>query len=218
MKAIIYKAVNIKNGKTYIGKTTVGLNRRIYEHHNSSNANSKSAFHSALRKYGHDSFEWSIIDETNDENLNELEIFYIKSLNTLVPNGYNLTNGGDGAPIGKLNPAKRPEVRELLSKVWLGRKHSEESKKKMSKALKGKKMPEEAKKKISASLIGNNRAGKGSGNKTSKKYIIIFPDGKEEIIHGLRDFTRKHKIGRKGLFLIRDTEKSFNGFKIKSYE
>jgi group I intron endonuclease len=218
MKIIIYKSTNIKNGKSYIGKTVKGLKRRMYEHHTSSNSGSNSAFHSALRKYGHDSFEWSIIETTNVENINELEIYYIKNLNTLVPNGYNLTYGGDGAPIGELNPAKRPEVREVLGKVWLGRKHSEKSKKKMSKSLKGRKLSEETKSKISNAQIGHTRNGLGSKNKISKKYIIIFPDGKEEIIHGLRDFTRKHKIGRKGLFLIRDTENTFKGFKIKSYE
>lgn len=57
----------------------------------------KTIFHSAIRKYGEDAFEISIIEEVQDRNLlDEKEVYYISLYNTLAPNGYNLTPGGNG--------------------------------------------------------------------------------------------------------------------------
>jgi len=128
---VIYKAINRINGKVYIGKTINGLERRISAHLRKKNG---SYFSSALRKYGIQNFEFAIIDtaESNDVLL-EKEIYWIKQFNSMTPNGYNLTQGGQG------------------SNGWV---ISDESKKKMSISKKGKSLSEEHKRKIS-------KAGKG---------------------------------------------------------
>jgi len=58
---------------------------------------SSYCFHKALRKYGPDSFEWTIVFVGEDaDELYEVEHRYIVLLNTQVPSGYNMTDGGKG--------------------------------------------------------------------------------------------------------------------------
>ena len=86
----------------------------------------------------------------SEEEMCSDEQYYIKFYNTLWPNGYNLTEGGDGE-------IKCEEVRKKISEASKGRKLSEETRKKISETLKGRPSPnkgkhhsEEAKKKIGA--------------------------------------------------------------------
>jgi group I intron endonuclease len=119
---IVYKITNKINGKCYIGMTTNSLEKRITEHLSSSKGGSNFLLHCAIRKYGFQSFEFSIIDTSETkEILIEKEIYWIKTLNTKSPNGYNLTDGGEGA----INPSI--ETRMKHSKWHKGKKDSEET-------------------------------------------------------------------------------------------
>jgi len=53
----------------------------------------------AIQKYGFDKIEKEILLEIDNEFLNEYEQKFIKQYNTLAPNGYNCTSGGDGAKL-----------------------------------------------------------------------------------------------------------------------
>ncbi len=130
---IIYKATNIINEKCYIGQTVKTLNARISGHKNSAQKiRDCSYFHNAIKKYGIENFKWEIIDVCNDrKELNEKESFYIKKYNTIHPNGYNLTWGGEsGIPSA--------ETRKKLSLSRIGMKFTEEHKRNLSLAKKGK--------------------------------------------------------------------------------
>src|ERR1035437_10666002 len=89
---IIYRLHNSINGKSYIGQTIQALMDRVYRHRSKI---SKTAISLAIAKYGFDYFNISILQEcqTQDE-LNVAEEYWIKYLNTLAPNGYNLKEGG----------------------------------------------------------------------------------------------------------------------------
>lgn len=90
----VYRATNLINGKYYIGKTMGTLNERRLSH---LREQPNTYFHRALRKYGVDSFEWDVLFESdNDICLCKKEKLYIKLFSTFVPNGYNMTTGGDG--------------------------------------------------------------------------------------------------------------------------
>jgi group I intron endonuclease len=95
---IIYKATNKLNQKSYIGKTERTLSIRMNEHFGELKKDTITTyFHRALRKYGIDNFEFTILVETDSlSNLDELEIKFIKELRTLKPSGYNITEGGTG--------------------------------------------------------------------------------------------------------------------------
>ena len=139
----IYKATNLINGKKYIGQTIEILKDRISGHITKSKNGSKYCFHNAIRKYGVDVFSWEMIClclSKSEADAKERE--FIKTLNTKVPHGYNMTEGGEGT-IG-LSPSR--EARAKISKAltgkpgtFLGRKHTLETRAKITTAQLGKK-------------------------------------------------------------------------------
>jgi len=97
----IYQIKNIINDKKYVGKTKRDILTRWLEHVSASKDNKdEQTFYYALQKYGIESFEIIILQDCRIENtidfLNEREKYWIKTLNSKVPNGYNMTDGGDG--------------------------------------------------------------------------------------------------------------------------
>lgn len=169
------------NGKGYVGKTANGIDVRRYEHEYRAKKGSKLPFHRALCKYGFENFEWIVIFESEDESeLNELEIISIKSMKTKAPNGYNLTDGGEGM----VGLKRTDEHRAKLSKALKGRisankgkKFSEDHRRKLSEAhkgkptvWKGKKHSKESRKKMSVSAKGNqNHKGKRHSTQSKQK-------------------------------------------------
>jgi group I intron endonuclease len=151
---IIYKAVNKTNDKYYIGQTSREFNVRIKAHICEARTNKDNMiFHKALRKYGVENFEWSVLCECdNKEELNKKEECYIKEYNSVVPHGYNLTYGGEGC----VGYKHSDEHKKYISKIGKGRKHTEEARKHMSEGQKGKKMPEAYKELRSEQMKGEN--------------------------------------------------------------
>lgn len=168
---IIYKITNILNGKIYVGQTIQKLAKRISQH---KSIKKKLGIDAAIAKYGWDNFTAEIIEECPVEMLNEREIFWIAELNTKVPNGYNLTDGG----YGHRGYKPTPEACANLSKALKGRKFSEEHKKNISKAKKGttphnkgKHLSEEQKSLLSELNTGENNPnwGKPRSKETCQK-------------------------------------------------
>jgi group I intron endonuclease len=109
---IVYKITNKNNGKSYIGKTEYSLEHRWNRHLSSARNGSKFRFHSAIRKYGEDYWDLSVIEtyQTEDENfINEKETHFIKLFESDTKKGYNATSGGTG---GWMLPRCSPEVQE----------------------------------------------------------------------------------------------------------
>lgn len=90
------------NGKQYIGQTIDFYNRfKSYRGSVNSNKNENMIVVRAIKKYGWDNIEKNLLyveekDKINIDYLNDLEIHYIKELNTIKPFGYNMTFGGRG--------------------------------------------------------------------------------------------------------------------------
>lgn len=144
LKMIIYKVRNKINGKCYIGQTVRSLDERMYWHIYSARTGPTSFIHRALRKYGIQSFECSVIDVADSkESLTEKEIYWIQILNTKIPNGYNMTDGGIGGANNKGKPHSKETIRKMSelkkgnSNPFFGKHHSEKIKEKMSMARKG---------------------------------------------------------------------------------
>ena len=94
MKAI-YKITNKLNNKSYIGQSNNPMERWKQHKWRALQAidKGKSAIHDALREVGIDNFSFEIIGWFKDYN--EKEKYYIKYFNSLVPNGYNIMEGGE---------------------------------------------------------------------------------------------------------------------------
>lgn len=211
---VIYKAVNLENGKLYIGKTVKTLTIRRKQHEKSV---STLGFHGALKKYGLDQFEWHVLFESDDPMvLSQKEIEFIEQYRSFVGfpncNGYNRTLGGDGATVGDENVSKRLDVREKLRVASSKWQHSDETKRKISEIRTGQKASDETKEKIRLALIGR-KMPMGKDHSMAVEYEIIFPDGRSEIIKGLRAFCREHGLNQQLMRRVANgTQESHKGF------
>ena len=117
MKKYIYKITNLINGKNYIGQTN-NPKRREREHFCLTPSiledNEGKILYNAILKYGAQNFSFEIIED-KCEDYNEKEKFWIKELNTLKPNGYNMTEGGEEPPIfhGEEHPMATHNLEEI---------------------------------------------------------------------------------------------------------
>jgi len=146
---IIYVITNTVNGKQYVGQTTLTLSKRWSYHVCAAFKNPAQVFLKAIVKYGPDSFSMSqLATAESEEELNQKETHYIAQLNSIVPNGYNLTTGGDRFKHTK-------ETRKKISDAGRGRIVSEETRRKISDHQKGKIRSEEDKKKTSIATLAS---------------------------------------------------------------
>lgn len=95
----IYFIINKINGKIYVGKTNRPQNR-WQEHLRTASDKSNNGFsviHSAILKYGKDSFEFIISEHySSSAEVNQAEKYWISFLRESGIVLYNQTDGGDG--------------------------------------------------------------------------------------------------------------------------
>jgi group I intron endonuclease len=131
---IVYKITNIFDGMSYIGQTVKTLHQRWIQHISEVVNGSSNYFHNAIRKYGPDSFIHEVLHicETKGE-MDFVEIFYISLLDTKSPNGYNLTDGGEGVPgwIPSNEWRKKKSISMMNNSYSRGKICSPETKKKL---------------------------------------------------------------------------------------
>lgn len=121
----IYKTTNVINNRFYIGKHQTENPYDTY-------LGSGIALKSAIKKYGKENFRKDILYIFDSED--EMNIMESKIVNSSLlqdPMCYNLGLGGEGGP------------------MFVGKKHSEETKRKLSDLLTGRKLPLETRLKIS---------------------------------------------------------------------
>lgn len=126
----IYKTVNRKNGKIYIGSHN--------GEEDDSYLGSGKLFLKALNKYGKENFIRETITECLPEENLLLEEKYINEYNSLQPYGYNISpTGGHG-----LNGKMSDETKKKISKANKGKIRTNEMRANISKAAKGKRVGE----------------------------------------------------------------------------
>ena len=136
------------NGKKYIGITCRGIVARWgrcgARYLEKNKGGDYKYFGKAILKYGWENFKHEILfTDLSKEEACKKEIELISKYKTTNPMyGYNSMSGGEHHKPNK-------ETLVLLSKRSMGRKKSEEERKKISENNKGKKLSEETKKKIS---------------------------------------------------------------------
>ena len=99
----IYILTNKVNSKQYIGQS-VDIKARLSQHFN---MHGNQFISRAIKKHSTEHFEVTVIEypHVSKDALNAIEKWYIHKQQTKVPNGYNVTDGGD------MNPMDDPEVR-----------------------------------------------------------------------------------------------------------
>lgn len=131
MRACHVYELTFPNGKKYIG-ISVDPRRRFAEHVKNAVAGVRTALAHAFRCYGASSVTRSVLLTGSADYARLMERRIIAAFDTRPPNGYNLTDGGDGL----INAA--PEVIERIRRSKTGSKHSEETRQKMSASHRGK--------------------------------------------------------------------------------
>ena len=99
MKKDIYIKKNNINKKFYMGQAVNTQNRWWYHLSDARKSKKYSIIDKAINKYGKEHFHYEII-ESQIENYNEREQYWIKQYNSRVPNGYNIAIGGKGVGNG----------------------------------------------------------------------------------------------------------------------
>ena len=182
----IYKITNTINGKCYIGETTKSdPEKRWKEHKNTIKRRAGCpALQNSVIKHGIDNFKFEILIICFDEDRYKYEIEYIKKYNTLIPNGYNILEGGPGGG-------------------FKGKKHSEETKKRMSENMKQKYIDNPnygtVHSQETRNLISKNRKGINLGKKIPDEILqkrklnfINNPEIKQKISNSLKEYHKNN--------------------------
>ena len=143
MVGYIYLITDTTNGMKYTGKHHYHIEGQLDPSYHGSGTIIKNIY----KKRPETLKEEYIKTCYSEEEMCSDEQYYIKLFKTLWPNGYNLTEGGDG-----LIPCE--ETRRKLSLAQKGKHVSSETRKKISDYRKGKHHTEETKKKLSNSHKG----------------------------------------------------------------
>ena len=132
----IYKITNKVNNKSYIGQTINSIEHRWRQHLAEVRTRPKFPFHTAVLKYSENNFT---IEElfvcANQEELNLKERYYTDYFNAWVGKMGYVCKAGFGRGSVSL------ETKQKMGNSQIGRKHSEESKKKISESHKGARNP-----------------------------------------------------------------------------
>lgn len=106
---IIYKTINITNGKIYVGKD---------KNNNPNYLGSGVILEQAIEKYGRQSFQKEVLEECEDNILDSREVHWIAKLDSTNNKiGYNITNGGTGGDTTTNHPNKKDIVNKRNSGV-----------------------------------------------------------------------------------------------------
>jgi len=109
----IYLITNKINGHQYVGQS-VDIKKRWADHKTPSKKSRGTVLARALKKYGNENFEFSVLEECTEELLNEREMFYIKTLNPI----YNMNDGGTGNKGHHLSPKVKAELSQKGKEYW----------------------------------------------------------------------------------------------------
>lgn len=119
----IYKIKNKINNKIYIGQS-INIERRWCEHKsrslNKENKDCNMKIYEAIKTYGLNNFELSIIEKCEKEELKDREIYWINYYNSMDFNfGYNTDNGYIPTHFTKLNDTEYNNLCEDLKNNFL---------------------------------------------------------------------------------------------------
>lgn len=145
---IIYCLTNKVNGKRYIGQTTRTVAERLIGHLYSFGRNGCPLLGAAIKKYGKEAFEVSVLGTAATQNeLDLLEISLIEQYRTTDRAlGYNIAPGGLG---GKQSPAT---IALRVAKTT-GMKRTDEFRRGVSERKKGVRLSAETKAKLSQAAL-----------------------------------------------------------------
>lgn len=138
----IYIITCAVNAKQYVGITN-DLSRRWRRHRG---AYDNQLLHRAIKKHGIENFVFTHFADAFDvDSAKTIEKMLIIEHNTFVPNGYNVTHGGDGIFGYKHNESSKQKSRESNVETWSDPELRKSLGQKISAAKKGMPSPKKGK-------------------------------------------------------------------------
>lgn len=199
----VYKVTNNINNKLYVGITSrKRVNDRWSQHRcmgKTEYEGDNSLLHKAMRKYGVDCFSFEVIEEVDNSLLFEREKYWIAYYNSKTPNGYNLTDGGEGT-FGFESPKKgvprSQEVKDKLKASWTEERREEYKQRVLGEKnpMYGKKWSDEYISLFREKSTGENNAfyGKHHTEETRQKISQAQNDRKKKVV--MRDIVSQEII------------------------
>ena len=202
MQYYIYKITNTLNGKCYIGQHKVPKYPENFRRY----LGGGIAIQDAIKKYGKDVFEKEIVEYIDDDEkhqkVSEREIYYIKFFNTMIPNGYNISPGGEGGAT--------PEScrKSAITRKQRGYRHSIDTKRRISMSNAGKPKSAEHKKHLS------------EHHRFKQAHQIIFEDGREPIVtvESVQNISKRYGVGTRSLIRASMRNVFIKGIKLPEYQ
>ena len=222
--AYIYRILNKLTKKCYIGETKCkDVIWRWNQHKQKIEINKGCpALRDAVKKYGIDNFEFSVLIICFDDERFKYEIEYIKKYNSVVPNGYNLTNGGEGGGFqGKTHTEEvKNGIKNKLKQKYID---NPELKEQMSERNKIVMSNPEIREKIKNGILNSkkwkkvvenmrNGSHKNSGEATNNKHS---EEAKNKISESLKKYHANNVIIVNNINVQKDNKL---GTKIKQYD
>lgn len=204
----IYKITNIITSKIYVGKTKRSINNRLKSHLYDAfkrKNNTQIILYNSMKKYGKENFIIEELEKCNSlEQLGKRETYWIKTLNSKSPNGYNMTDGGDGLINPDINV--RNKISNSVKNLWLNDTYKDRQKKSHLKEN----LSEESlqnmrngRKKQKSSGMKNKKHTNETKEKISNKVSLLWDTGVYNKIYSLEhkrkisESIKKHWILRK---------------------
>lgn len=186
----IYKITNKINNKVYIGQTRRTVAERYDRHLYLAKQHENRRLYDAMNHYGYDNFIVEEIVEASDEQLNELEIFYIKQYNSIDPAfGYNMTGGGDSFGCCLSEEVEARRIAKIAA-AHRGRKQSDESVAKRVAKLKGQKRTDVQRQRFSEGQRKRDPA-------TFRRGFTVSQESRDKISHTLTGQIQSEETKRK---------------------
>lgn len=162
---IIYEIKNKVTGEPYIGYSTRFNSNEEFQ--KSKYWGSGSYLKNAIKKYGKENFNRKVLLRNifNFQELKQYEILWIHKKNSKRPNGYNLTDGGDGT----------------LGSHW---QLTPKTKQKMSEIHKGEKNP----------MWGKGYLRKGEKHHNAVRVTFISPKGQKFFLISYQQFSKDNEL------------------------
>lgn len=230
---IVYRITNKVTGKSYVGFTSQGLKKRFYQH-----TCSKKPIGFAIRKYGKENFEISTlcVCETLESALKK-EKSYILEYNTFGDDGYNCSSGGEHrAPEVSVKAYRTESFRKRMREQAIKQHNDPETKKHHVEGIRSywKNIDENTRNERAIVARANGKKATtawnkgmklpgcgmaGAKNPMAKPYLIIFPDGKQEITSCLEEFCRNNGLISRCVYRVLEGKQAHHkGFRFARLE